>query len=104
LKFDIKTVIGFPVPRLQYPRIQEAHHYDRVYQHSSRSQTLLSARAGLAAIGLKMRQLKLFKPITQLVTIAQKKVKYSPTEKLLDGFIAILAGAHGLVEIDKQLP
>lgn len=62
-----------------------------------------SARASLAAIGLKTRQLKLFKPITQLVTIAQKKVKYSPTEKLMDGYIAILAGSHGLVEINKRV-
>ena len=62
-----------------------------------------SARASLAVIGLKMRQLKLFKPITQQVKIGQKKVKYSPIEKLMDGFIAILAGAHGLVEINKRV-
>jgi hypothetical protein len=62
-----------------------------------------SARASLAALGLKTRQQKLFKPITRQVKIAQKKVKYSPTEKLMDGFIAILAGAHGLVEINKRV-
>lgn len=62
-----------------------------------------SARASLAAIGLKTRQLKLFEPITQQVTIGQKKVKYSPTEKLMDGYIAILSGAHGLVEINKRV-
>jgi len=45
----------------------------------------------------------LFEPIRRQVKIAQKKVKYSPTEKLMDGFIAILAGAHGLVEINKRV-
>ena len=56
-----------------------------------------SARATLAGIGVKVRRLALFEPIHQQVRIAQKVVKYTPTEKLLDGYIAILAGAHGLV-------
>jgi hypothetical protein len=62
-----------------------------------------SSRATLAAIGVKTRQLKLFEPITETVKIAQKKVKYTPGEKLMDGYIAILAGAHGLVEINKRV-
>jgi hypothetical protein len=44
-----------------------------------------------------------FGPIRTLVTIAQKTVKYSPADKLYDGFIALLAGAHGLVEINTRL-
>ena len=60
-----------------------------------------SAHTSLAAIGSKMRKLKLFEPIVQEVKIAQKIVKYSPSEKLLDAFIAILAGAQGMVEINK---
>ena len=60
-----------------------------------------SAHTSLGAIGIKMRKLKLFEPIVQEVKIAQKIVKYSPGEKLLDAFIAILAGAQGLVEINK---
>jgi hypothetical protein len=35
--------------------------------------------------------------------IAQKTVKHTPIEKLYDGFIAILAGAHGLVEVNTRL-
>lgn len=62
-----------------------------------------SARATLAAIGVKVRQMALFEPIHQQVQIAQKVVKYKPSEKLLDGYIAILAGAHGLVEINKRV-
>jgi hypothetical protein len=60
-----------------------------------------SAHTSLAAIGAKMCKLKLFEPIVQEVKIAQKIVKYHPTEKLLDAFIAILAGAQGMVEVNK---
>jgi hypothetical protein len=62
-----------------------------------------SARATLAALGVKVRQLKLFEPIKRQVQIAQKVVKYTPHEKLLDAYIGILAGAHGLVEINKRV-
>jgi hypothetical protein len=60
-----------------------------------------SAHTSLAALGSQMCKLKLFEPIVQEVKIAQKIVKYSPGEKLLDAFIAILAGAQGMVEINK---
>jgi hypothetical protein len=63
----------------------------------------LSARATLAALGIKLRQLKVLEPMQQQVKIAQKTVKYTPTEKLTDGLIAILAGAHGMVEINKRV-
>lgn len=59
--------------------------------------------ASLAALGVKLRQLDLFGPIRDTVQIAQKTVKYTPSDKLYDGFIAILAGAHGLVEINTRL-
>jgi hypothetical protein len=62
-----------------------------------------SARTTLAALGVKVRQLRLFEPIEQQVKIGQKVVKYTPSEKLLDGYIAILAGAHGLVEVNKRV-
>lgn len=62
-----------------------------------------SARATLAGIGVKVRPMALFEPIHQQVQIAQKVVKHKPSEKLLDGYIAILAGAHGLVEINKRV-
>ena len=35
--------------------------------------------------------------------IRQKTVKYSPVQKLMDGLITILAGAHGLSEINTRL-
>lgn len=62
-----------------------------------------SAYASLCAIGIMIRKMKLFAPIVQKVKIAQKIVRYSPVEKLVDGYIAILAGVHGMVEINKRL-
>ncbi len=62
-----------------------------------------SPAASLAAMGVHIQQLDLFAPISQTVRIAQKTVKYTPTDKLYDAFIAILAGAHGIVELNTRL-
>src|SRR2546421_10944507 len=60
-------------------------------------------RASLAAIGVKLRERDVFGPIRRMVHIDQKTVKYAPTDKLYDGFISLLAGAQGLVEINSRL-
>ena len=62
-----------------------------------------SARASLAALGTHLQQMDLFGPIHDQVMIAQKTVKHTPIEKLYDSFIAILAGAHGIVEVNTRL-
>ena len=62
-----------------------------------------SPAASLAALGVQLRQIDLFGPIRAGVKIAQKTVKYAPIDKLYDAFISILAGAHGLVEINTRL-
>src|SRR5262245_37131474 len=62
-----------------------------------------SPAASLAALGLHLRQIDLFGPVRDSVKIAQKTVKYTPLDKLTDAFISILAGAHGLVEINTRL-
>ena len=59
--------------------------------------------ASLAAIGVQLQSLDLFGPIRQMVQIAQKTVKYTPADKLYDAFISILAGAHGIVEVNTRL-
>jgi len=59
--------------------------------------------ASLAALGVKLRQLDVFGPIRKTVQIAQKAVKHTPIDKLYDAFISLLAGAHGLVEINTRL-
>jgi hypothetical protein len=62
-----------------------------------------TAHASLAALGVHLRHLDLFGPIREQVHIAQKTVRYTPTDKLYDAFIALLAGAHGLLEINGRM-
>jgi hypothetical protein len=59
--------------------------------------------ATLAALGAKLVALGFFDPVEQHVRIAQKTVKDTPTQKLYDAFICLLAGAHGLVAINTRL-
>ncbi len=59
--------------------------------------------ATLAAIGIQMKDLKVFEPIEHTVQIAQKTIKDQPTDKLYDALISLLAGAHGLVEINMRV-
>lgn len=59
--------------------------------------------ATLVALGLKVQQLDLFRPIREQVHIKQKTVRYTPIDKLYDAWIAILAGAQGLVEVNTRL-
>ena len=67
------------------------------------SATLYSPRATLCAIGIRLRSLKLFDTIADHVKVKQKTIKHTPAEKLTDAFIAILAGAHGLREINTRV-
>ncbi|MDQ5854300.1 MAG: transposase [Chloroflexota bacterium] len=60
-------------------------------------------QATLVALGLKVHQLDLFRPIRERVLIQQKTVRYTPIDKLYDAWIAILAGAQGLVEVNTRL-
>jgi hypothetical protein len=62
-----------------------------------------SPRASLAALGLRLRRLGLLDAITSTVKVPQKTVRHTPAEKLYDAFLAILAGAHGLSEINTRL-
>lgn len=70
---------------------------------SSEATRHFSPAASLAALGLHLRRIDLFGPIRDGVKIAQKTVKYTPCDKLFDALISILAGAHGLVEINTRL-
>lgn len=67
------------------------------------TQRHFTACASLAAIGVQLRHLDLFGPIRETVLIAQKTIKHAPSDKLYDAFISLLAGAHGLVEINTRL-
>jgi hypothetical protein len=64
---------------------------------------LYSPRATLCAIGIKLRSLKFFDTMAEYIHIKQKTIKHTPVEKLTDAFIAILAGAHGLCEVNTRV-
>lgn len=64
---------------------------------------LYSPRATLCAIGIKLRSLKFFDTISEHLRIRQKTIHHTPIEKLTDAFIAILAGSHGLCEINTRV-
>ena len=71
--------------------------------HHATAARLYTPRAALAAVGLKIRSLKLFDTIAEHVHIRQKTIKHTPLEKLTDAFMAILSGAHGLCEINTRV-
>src|SRR5260221_140990 len=62
-----------------------------------------SAGASLAAVGQWMRQQRIWKKVEQRVEIQQKVLRYSALDKLLDALINILAGGHGLVEVNTRV-
>lgn len=72
-------------------------------QHTETNTRLYSPRATLCAIGIKLRSLKFFDTIAEHVFIKQKTIRHTPVEKLTDAFVAILAGAHGLAEINTRV-
>ena len=72
-------------------------------ESTTKTTSHFSPCASLAAIGVTLRQRDLFGLIRQQVRIGQKTVKHTPHDKLDDAFIAMLAGAHGLVEINSRL-
>jgi len=59
--------------------------------------------AMLSALGLYLGQIDFLAPIRDQVKIVQKKIVYTPFEKLTDAFVTILAGAHGMVEANTLL-
>jgi len=62
-----------------------------------------TGHASLAGLGVLLRQRDVFAPIRARVRVAQKTVTHAPLDKRYDGFITILTGAHGLVEINTRL-
>jgi hypothetical protein len=59
--------------------------------------------SSLAAVGVKIGSLKLLDPIKKKVVVLQKSIRHTPAQKLTDAFIAILAGANGLAEINTRV-
>lgn len=65
--------------------------------------TRFSPRGSLGAVGRHMRQEGMWAPVERRVRIKQKVIEPTPTDKLLDGLLGILAGLHGLVEVNTRV-
>jgi hypothetical protein len=65
--------------------------------------TGFSGRASLAAMGLWMKTQRIWEEIEARVKIRQKVLQHTPTDKLKDVLITILAGGHGLVEANTRV-
>lgn len=65
--------------------------------------TRFSARASLGAVGLYLRKMRIWAAVERRVRIRQKVVKHTPTDKVLDALINILAGGQGLVEVNTRV-
>jgi hypothetical protein len=65
--------------------------------------SLFTPRAGLAALGLRLRAWQVWDVIRDRLQIKQKVHTHQPLDKVLDCFINILAGGAGLVEINLVL-
>jgi hypothetical protein len=63
----------------------------------------VSACASLVVIGFWFRHIGIWKMIDEQVKIKQKVRTYTANEKLLDCFLNILAGGHGLIEINTRI-
>lgn len=62
-----------------------------------------SPRASLAMTGMCVQQMGIWETIGQGVVIKQKVIVHTPLEKLQDAFINIMAGGHGLVEVNNRV-
>lgn len=65
--------------------------------------TRFSARASLMVVGLRMRAMGIWQVVEKHVQIKQKVLRYRPIEKVLDGFIMILAGGRGITEVNTRV-
>jgi len=62
-----------------------------------------SPRASLAMTGMCIQQMRIWETIGQRVVIKQKVITHTALEKLQDAFINIMAGGHGLVEVNNRV-
>lgn len=60
-------------------------------------------RASLAAVGVWCKEKGLWDVVRWRVQIAQKTIRNSPADKLLDAVIGILAGGAGVVEVNTRV-
>lgn len=62
-----------------------------------------TGKASLVAIGTAVKQLHILEPLRQQLQIAQKVVQHTPTDKLIDALIGMLAGGESMVEVNTKV-
>ena len=65
--------------------------------------SLFSPHASLAALATQLQSRGIFEAVRTGVQIAQKTVKDSPQDKLIDILVTLLCGAQSLVQLNTQL-
>lgn len=70
---------------------------------TERMTSLRTSRASLCALGAICQQRQVLTPLAKMVHINQKVVRYKPTDKLMDAFLAMLCGARTLVATNTTL-
>lgn len=65
--------------------------------------TGFSGHASLATVGLWMKENQIWNTIEECVKIKQKVIKHTPSDKMKDLLINILAGGHGIVEVNNRV-
>lgn len=65
--------------------------------------TGFSGHASLATVGIWMKANRIWNTIEERVKIRQKVIKHRPTDKIKDLFINILAGGHGIADVNNRV-
>jgi hypothetical protein len=65
--------------------------------------TGFSGHASLASVGMWITENGVWNRIEEHMKIKQKVVKHTPTEKMKDLFINILAGGHGIADVNNRV-
>ena len=65
--------------------------------------TGFSGHASLAIVGTWMNQNQIWKAIEERVQIKQKVIRHTPTDKMKDLLIHILAGGHGIADVNNRV-
>ena len=65
--------------------------------------TGFSGQASLATVGMWMNDHQIWKAVEEHVKIKQKVIKHTPTDKMKDLLIHILAGGHGIADINNRV-
>jgi hypothetical protein len=65
--------------------------------------TGFSGHASLAIVGTWMNDNQIWKEIEERVKIKQKVIRHTPTDKMKDLLIHILAGGHGIADVNNRV-